>query len=275
MAEDRQSLVRAAYEEGDVEASKAAHGMAAPEEHPKHGEMLKAIIYGGLDGIITTFSIVSAANGGNLGVYAVLILGFSNIFADAMSMGMSSWLSEKAEMEYILKEEEREKWELENHKEGEIQEMVDLFVAKGVSDEHARMIIGKMAQYEDLFLDVMMVQELNLNVPDGTENPAMDGLITFLSFVGVGSVPLWCYAILWQSGLTPHDLFAISVVMTCLALFLLGVFKTKFSVTKWYVGGIEILGLGGAAAMIAYGIGAFITNVILGGNALAAAANGI
>lgn len=40
----------------------------------------------------------------------VLVLGFSNIFADAFSMGMGEYLSSKAHNEFVMKEREREAW---------------------------------------------------------------------------------------------------------------------------------------------------------------------
>ena len=76
----------------------------APEHHSKTGEFVKSIVLGGLDGIVTTFAVVSGATGGNLSTGVILVLGFSNIFADALSMGVGDALSTKAENEYILKE---------------------------------------------------------------------------------------------------------------------------------------------------------------------------
>ena len=87
--------------------------------------MFQDIVYGGLDGIITTFSIVAGANGGGLSVLTIIILGFSNVFADAMSTGVSSWMSSRAKAEYKKLEREREQWEFENNPEGEIEEMID------------------------------------------------------------------------------------------------------------------------------------------------------
>ena len=115
-----------AFEERDLEASAAAHDAAAlehTEEHKKSGEHIKSVIFGGMDGIITTFAVVSGATGGGLGIDVILILGFSNIIADALSMGVGDALSTKAENEFIMKERDREKWELENLPESEKAEM--------------------------------------------------------------------------------------------------------------------------------------------------------
>ena len=72
------------------------------------GGSLKPVIFGGLDGILTSFAIVAGSAGGNLSPEVVLILGFSNIFADALSMGVGEFLSSKAENEWILSERKRE-----------------------------------------------------------------------------------------------------------------------------------------------------------------------
>ena len=50
--------------------------------HQTEGGFLKPLIFGGLDGILTSFAIVAGAAGGNMAVPVVLVLGFSNIFAD-------------------------------------------------------------------------------------------------------------------------------------------------------------------------------------------------
>ena len=45
-------------------------------------------MFGGLDGIITTFAIVSAAVGAGLGNKTVIVMGLANLVADAISMGL-------------------------------------------------------------------------------------------------------------------------------------------------------------------------------------------
>ena len=59
------------------------------------GKKLRDYIYGGLDGIITTFAIVSGVAGANLSSSVVLILGFANLLADGLSMAGHYRIGEK------------------------------------------------------------------------------------------------------------------------------------------------------------------------------------
>ena len=127
--------------------------------------------------------MVAGGIGGKLSVDTILILGFSSVVADAISMGVGDALSTKSENEYILAERDREAWEFKNNPEGEIEEMVDLYVQKGCEREDAQIIVEKMAKYKEFFINVMMAEELELQVPDEDDNPWIDGGVTFLSFV--------------------------------------------------------------------------------------------
>lgn len=57
---------------------------------------LPEFVYGGIDGSITTFAIVSGALGASLSPAIILILGFANLFADGFSMAVSNYLSTKS-----------------------------------------------------------------------------------------------------------------------------------------------------------------------------------
>lgn len=65
---------------------------------------LSEFVYGGIDGIITTFSIVAGSVGGELTKNVILILGISNVLSDGYSMGVSRYLSAQTEIaEGLLK----------------------------------------------------------------------------------------------------------------------------------------------------------------------------
>jgi len=235
------SSARLAYENANGDASRRYHESRAAElsEHedePWHqsaGGLLQPVIFGGLDGILTSFAIVAGAAGGGLSVSAVLVLGFSNIFADALSMGVGEFLSSKANNEWILSERKREEWEMENYREGEIQEMIDIYVSKGLTPEDAKLVIETLAKYKDFFVDVMMQQELELQVPekDHVEQSVKEGFVMFCSFAFFGAAPLLGYTFIpWLfPGLDSSVLFKSACGVTALVLFLLGSIKSNFS----------------------------------------------
>ena len=231
-------------------------------------DKLKSIVYGGLDGIITTFAVVSGATGGGFGVEVILVLGFSNMFADALSMGMGDALSTMAENDAIMKERSREAWELENFKEGEIEEMVEIYEEKGMSRPDAEIVVRTMAKYEDFFVDRMMTDELELMVPDEDENPWWDGFITFCSFVFFGVFPLLAYACTVGADLEERVLFGISVGLTLIMLFVLGAIKSMFTIQSWYGSGLEIMLFGSFTAFVSFIIGWMIEEMLLSNNSV-------
>lgn len=90
-AEEQTALVpdgarKAFYDGQDTTASRTFHDTRENNEmHQTGGGFLKPLIFGGLDGILTSFAIVAGAAGGSMAVPVVLVLGFSNIFADALA----------------------------------------------------------------------------------------------------------------------------------------------------------------------------------------------
>merc|ERR1712000_449870 len=51
------------------------------------GDTSKTIVFGALDGIMTTFAVVTAAAGGNQDWKIIVSYGFAHLLADAFSMG--------------------------------------------------------------------------------------------------------------------------------------------------------------------------------------------
>lgn len=60
-------------------------------------KLLRAAVYGANDGIITTFAVVAGVAGAQLSADIVLILGFANLIADGISMGVGDYIAERSE----------------------------------------------------------------------------------------------------------------------------------------------------------------------------------
>lgn len=72
--------------------------------------------------------------GASLPIETALLMGFSNLIADGISMGLGDFLSSKAEHEYEASESKREQWEFDANKADEVSEQVELFKKAGVTD---------------------------------------------------------------------------------------------------------------------------------------------
>ena len=221
------------------------------------GRFIKSIVYGGLDGIITTFAVVTGVAGASLEPSVILILGSANLFADGIAMAFGDFLSTRAENEYHALERSREEWELENNPDHERSELMEIFTSKGIGIEDSEVIVDILFRHPGAVVDLMMVEELGIMEAD--ESPSANALVTFLSFVVFGSLPLLIYVI--EKAVPDLELgspLSISIGLTAITLFGLGAVKTRITKRNWFLSGVEMLAIGGIAASAAYGIGALL-----------------
>lgn len=250
---------REAFRRRDVEATKQAHLQYAQEKHKGEGKYIKSIIYGGLDGIITTFAVVAGVAGAQLKPGIVLILGFANLIADGLSMAIGDFLSTKAENEYNKAEREREAWEVEHFPEGEMRELLELYTDKGIGEEDARNIVHTISKYKQAWIDIMMVEELG--ILESEESPLGNAVATFFSFAIFGFIPLAAHVLSLFIPAIRANAFWIACVLTGLTLFTLGALKVRITERLWFTSGLEMFIVGGLAALAAYGVGALLSGL--------------
>ena len=87
--------------------------------------------------------------------------------------------------------------------------------------------------------------------------PTRHGAVTFAAFVIAGAVPLLSYV--FQLG---NSEFTVSVMLTFAALFAVGASRALVTNEHWFKAGLEMLAVGAAAAVVAYGVGAWLANLI-------------
>ncbi len=250
---------REAWLRRDPAASRAAHAAPAPapalagERHASGGRYIKSIVYGGLDGIVTTFAVVAGVNGASLAAGVVLILGFANLVADGLSMAIGDFLSTKSEQEYQRTERAREQWEVEHYPEGEKKELRELYEAKGISADDARQMVETVSRHPKAWVDIMMVEELGILADE--ESPFKNALTTFLSFAVFGFMPLLTSVLAQFVPFLSRNSFAVSAALVAVTLFALGAAKTKITGRPWLGSGLETLVVGGITAAAAWGVG--------------------
>jgi VIT1/CCC1 family predicted Fe2+/Mn2+ transporter len=216
---------------------------------------LKEIVYGGSDGIVTTFAIVAGFAGANsqnaeLSLIIVLIFGLANLFADATSMGLGNFLSIRSDQDLYQQKQKKELKEILENKEHEISETVSILKARGFDKVDAHTLSKIYSKNKDYWLDFMMNEEHRISDPRA-EKPVLNGIITSLSFIVFGFIPLAPYFFI-ENGM---NLFTLSIIFTFIALLCLGILRWR--VTKQTI--IRSLGetviVGSLSAVIAYFVG--------------------
>jgi len=226
----------------------------APELHTgPTGPYIGPIVYGGLDGIVTTFAVISGVAGAALSSDIVLILGSANLLADGVSMAIGSYLSSMSEREYFEREQRTEAWEIEHFPDGERIELVELLREAGYPPDDAQELVRIQTQRPESWIKAMMVEEHGLLKADSS--PTMRGLTTFGAFVVAGAVPLLAYVVGLFIPMVSSAAFFLSIVLSALALFALGAAKVLVTELRVVRSGLEMLLVGGLAAGVAYLVG--------------------
>jgi VIT1/CCC1 family predicted Fe2+/Mn2+ transporter len=220
-------------------------------------EYLKEIVYGGTDGIVTTFAVVAGFSGAQnstlsnqLPIIAVLLFGLANLFADGTSMALGNFLSVRASKDVYKQESEKELFEIENSPKMEKQETVQILKNKGFSNKDANTLAQIYSKNNKYWVEFMMRDELDMPNPMN-ENAKLSALATFVSFVFFGIIPLIPYILFINSPFV----FIISVVATFIALVLLGTLRWKVTKEGIMQSVGEVVLLGSVAAAIAYFVG--------------------
>lgn len=208
---------------------------------------LKDMIYGGIDGAVTTFAIVAGVEGAGLPHNIIVALGLANILADGFSMAASNYSGTKAELDdrkRIIQIEERH---IAQHPEGEREELRQILQIRGLSGDLLEQATTAISQSREKWIGLMLTDEYGL-ARDEPE-PMRAAISTFIAFLMAGAVPLLPFLL----GL-PHA-FNTAIFSTLLTFFLIGAAKSRWSLAKWWRSGAETLLIGGVAALLAYGVG--------------------
>lgn len=227
----------------------------------RYQKYLGEFVYGGIDGSVTTFAVVSGSVGAGLDSSVILILGFANLLADGFSMSVGAYLSTKSELANFEKHKRQEYWEIEHMRESEVEEVREIYRKKGFSGELLEQVVATITSDKDRWVDEMMTGELEMM--EERKLPVMIGGVTYISFILIGIIPLIIY-VLDLFDKFQGDPFFWTCFLTGLAFVFVGFLKTYVTQTSIWRGILETLVLGAIAAFVSYFVGDILEGIILG-----------
>ncbi|MGI8412189.1 MAG: VIT1/CCC1 transporter family protein [Solirubrobacteraceae bacterium] len=202
--------------------------------HQTGGGWISGAIYGANDGLAAVFGIVAGVSGATAGSSFVLTAGLAGAVASALSMATGAFLAERSEAEVAAANVERERQEIDEHPEEEIEELSLFYQLKGIDEKTADELAARMAEHPDAMLQALSVEEFGTSASGGG-NPAQAALAAGVS-TGLGAiVPVIPF--MFTTG-TPGIIAA--AIVSIAAHFLVGAAKSLVTLRTWWSSGGEM-----------------------------------
>lgn len=217
----------------------------------KLNKLVSQLVLGGIDGIVTTFSVIAAASGAGLGNKVVIIMGMANLISDGLSLGISNYLAESSEAKDVKLKRNHIVKMLEKNVDQALS-LVSLNLTKfGLSGDALNRASSVIVQDKSMAEKFILKQEHNMEIED--KNPKVVGISSFLSFITLGSIPLIPYFMnLAGFRLNP---FKLTIVFATVGFLIIGYLKSYTSAHGKLASVIQTIVLGAVASGAAYGIG--------------------
>jgi len=228
------------------------NGILRGEAHVSTGGWIGDAIYGINDGLGSVFGIVSGVSGATGGSHVVLLAGIAGMVASAVSMGSGAYLAAKSEGEVHEAELARERKEIAENPEEEIEELVLFYQLKGLTEEDSRFIVERIAKDPDKLLVASAQDELGLS-DKTTPNPRQSAIVGSVSTAIGAFIPVIPFFFL--QGTTA---IIVAAITSLAAHFIVGAAKSLITTRSWWASGLEMTIVGVLAGVVTYGVGIVI-----------------
>jgi VIT1/CCC1 family predicted Fe2+/Mn2+ transporter len=221
--------------------------------HNPLGMLLKDAVFGVNDGIVSMLALVAGLSAASMTRQVVVIAGFAEAFAGAISMAIGSYISTKSQVEFLKSELRSEDMALKKSPRVEKEHLRAIYAKRGLKGRELDCVVNAIISNKTVWKEVMQKEELGFSETI-LENPLKGAVVMFVAFTLASMVPLipYLYA-------TPGPLaFTFSLFNGFVVLFLVGVGKTYFTGKNKLASGLEMIVVGGIATALAYGIGTYL-----------------
>ncbi len=224
--------------------------------HTPEGKLIREFVFGINDGLVTTVGFVAGVTGALVNTRIVLMSGVAEIVAGTVSMFFGAYLATKSQNEFYQKEIRREKREIAENPNHEIEEIYELYADKGFTKEEIDPIVKRLMSDKKVLLNFMVQDELGISL-NYYEKPLKIASYTGLSFLAGGIPPLIPYFFTRNSFMA----IVMSIFLSILVLIFAGFAKAKVTKTNGLKSSMEMVLIGGAAAAFGFICGRLISLV--------------
>ena len=156
------------------------------EHRANRAGWLRAAVLGSNDGLVSTASLmigIAAANKSDF----LITAGLAGIAAGSMSMAVGEYVSVKSQNDIEKSDREIEIKQLEMDPEGEFDELVDIYIKRGLPQDLAKEVVAAMHNHDAL--DAHLRDELG-HFDHTRARPVQAGIASAIAFTAGGLIPL-------------------------------------------------------------------------------------
>jgi VIT1/CCC1 family predicted Fe2+/Mn2+ transporter len=176
--------------------------------------LLRAVVLGANDGIISTACLVLGVAAASASRNAILTVGLAGLVAGAASMALGEYVSVSSQRDAEDANIAKEKWELANVPEHELEELTAIYVHKGLSPELARQVAEEFTAGDAL--KIHLAEELGIS--EHSRAQPIEAMVGSAAAFAVGAaVPLVAIAVSSTS-----NRIVVTIVIVVVALLGLG-----------------------------------------------------
>lgn len=215
---------------------------------------LRAAVLGANDGIVSTASLIMGVASASVGTSQVLVAGVAGLVAGAMSMAAGEYVSVSSQADTEAADLARERLELQSQPEAELDELTDIYVARGLSYDLARQVAVQLTANN--VLDAHARDELGI-VEHMAARPIEAALTSAMTFAVGAALPL-LMVILSPSGKLVYSVAIASLIF----LALLGAIGARAGGANVLKASARVTFWGAFAMALTAGIGALVGTAV-------------
>jgi VIT1/CCC1 family predicted Fe2+/Mn2+ transporter len=215
----------------------------------KRASSLSNIILGGQDGLVNVLGVILGVAAATSDSRIVMVAGLAATFAESVSMGAVAYTSVMADADFYESEREREYRHIREVPHLEREEVQAIYAKKGFKGELLTHIVDTITANLDIWVAVMMAEEHRLT-PTDRKQAVSAALVVGLSAVIGSLIPLLPFMVL-----PVGPSMWVSILVTALVLYAVGVYKARITVGRPWKSGLEMASIGTISALVGFGVG--------------------
>jgi len=215
----------------------------------RYTSSLADVILGGQDGLVNVLGIVLGIAAATSDARIVLVAGLAATFAESISMAAVAYTSTLAETAHYESELEREYRHVRLVPAVEREEIRAIYRKKGFHGELLGQIVEKITADEDVWVGVMMSEEHQLT-PTNRRDAFRSAIVVGIAAVVGSLLPLLPFLFL-----DVKTSIWVSLIISAVTLFVVGVYKARTTVGSPGKSGLEMAIIGTVSALVGYAVG--------------------